>query len=99
MSEPLPSDDPAADYADDPDDLRPGFLDRALARLATLHFVLLFLTPCVLFAPLLIPWALWGILACRRPAARRSAWLMLVFSTAWTIWFVVAFVRGYRSGR
>ena len=83
-------DDPAADYADDPADVRPGgFFDRGFAGLDLLLFLVLLLTPCALFAPLLLLWAALGVLACRSPAARLNAWLLLIVSAIPTLVFAM----------
>jgi hypothetical protein len=85
MREPLPFDDPAADYADDPADLRPGHFDRIFVRANPLAALYLLLCPCVPLAPAVIVWSLCGVLACRMPAARRNAWLLLIVSAALTL--------------
>jgi hypothetical protein len=97
MTEPLRSDDPAADYADDPADLRPGRIDRVFHALNPLDFLFLALCPCMLFAPLLVVGATIGLAGCRSPRARRNAWLLLFVSGAWTVVLVGTGVAGFVS--
>lgn len=77
--------DEAIDYADDPGDLRPGFLDGACVSLEPLFFLCLVLSPCLFFSPPLFVWALVGVLACQVPRARWNAWVLLIIMAAPTV--------------
>ena len=90
------SEDEVRDYADDPADLRPGLPDRLFVGLEPLTFLYMLLSPCVLFAPVFVVGSLWGVLACRVPAARRNAWLLLIISLVLTL-FLTGLVLASRQ--
>jgi hypothetical protein len=86
-------DDQAADYAEDPRDLRPKALDRFFAHLQPLDLLFMTITPCVLLAPVLFVVAAWGLLSCRVPAARRKAWVLLLLMALPTALILVGLVE------